>query len=538
MDGQRPLLDFTSRSPLYHYILGYWMELFGYSLLSARIFIVLTQVCTTVCLYYIGRALFSTKVGLFSAAVFAFNPFFIYWGYVVKTEPLTLLIAAIAMLLVIRTILNDYDRHLLLTGVAGTVLGLGYLVRATLLIYLVMFVVMYAIAFRQGLLSRRTALTSSVVVTTLFLVSRSVFALVYEYPLKVLYWDYRNPLAFIGLVSTPGQSPASPPTDYTHLRIFYDVSVMNMSLFVLVLLGIIGYYFYQNGTVNRYIVVGIGCGFALPVFLLFAGTTSPLGGFGTTNMTGQQSVALTILFVLAYWTGFTLSLVVSENGETPIVPTGVTATFGFRLAVLLSIFIFLFYAAKGRVFAGYFLEQALAVSLIAGVVLRSLRENATTIREEAPIHATIFILCIVVSLSLAVFIYAHPDTTTNDRQISVETVNSASEFIQTNSDPSQEIFTKQPVFAIDADRRNMIDLGRKINRYPVEPTQSEVISYLETNDVKYVVLSPRTRDLLAENKPLSDCILNNYEVVKQYKDDTAGIDKTITIIERTDSVSC
>ncbi len=66
--------------PLYYYLLKLWASLFNYSLFSFRSFSVLFGILSVWSIYWIGKKLFSTRVGLISAFLMTISPFAIQYS--------------------------------------------------------------------------------------------------------------------------------------------------------------------------------------------------------------------------------------------------------------------------------------------------------------------------------------------------------------------------------------------------------------------------------------------------------------------------
>ena len=66
--------------PLFHLVLKFWTQIFGFSEIAARSFSVLTGVATVFVVYLIGKEIKSEKLGLISAVFLATAPLHIYYS--------------------------------------------------------------------------------------------------------------------------------------------------------------------------------------------------------------------------------------------------------------------------------------------------------------------------------------------------------------------------------------------------------------------------------------------------------------------------
>ncbi len=71
---------FFPHPPLFFMILGSMLWVFGNSLMVLRALVVVYGLCTTVLLYFLGKELFDSRVGLLASFLYAVYPAAIYWG--------------------------------------------------------------------------------------------------------------------------------------------------------------------------------------------------------------------------------------------------------------------------------------------------------------------------------------------------------------------------------------------------------------------------------------------------------------------------
>jgi 4-amino-4-deoxy-L-arabinose transferase-like glycosyltransferase len=539
VQGKQPLLDYFSRSPVYHYLLGYWMEIFGYSLLSGRLFIIAAQTITVVFVYLIGRDLFSDSVGVLSAMVFSISPFVAYWGHIIKTEPLALLLGSVATWLVLRDATCQSSYRRIPVMIAGILIGLGHLVRASILLYPILFSVIYITFNNHNNGAIKKSVVSLLYLGAGFLTAKAAFAIIYDYPLWLIMVEYRNPLAYLGLTIITGGSGGSAgipsvPEKYTKVRVILDTVMMAIYLFVPATISLL-LEFKHREEHNRFNIIGFLLGVLLLCFTLLAGTTPRLGGFHTTNMSDKQLISLALLLVTSYW-----SVYIYFAGCDPAGTWDQYTNRSEGKIVILSLLAIgvTFYMVKSRLFVGYFAEFAVALSILTAVGVDRFIGTIADGLGDVSLVSLLMIICLLTSLFIPLYIYGSSEHVTSDRRISADTVNRVSDYIKSNSDPSAEVLTRQLVFALDSNRRNVMGLSRGFYTYPQEPTKSELVSYIERTNTEFIITSPRTDDIITNSKKLRQCIFSEYKQVKKYKDTTSGNVKYIRIFKSKGNVSC
>lgn len=549
LQGPRPAFDFNSRSPLYHYFLGYVMEVFGYSLVVARSFVIGTSAVTAVFIYLIGRDLFDDVVGVGAAAVFMLSPYFAYWNHIIKTEPFALMSAAILYWMFLRSLEFVENRFRLFLGctfVVGTIISLNHMIRASVLLYIpsLFVLLVYRLRSDEELDIDQVEVVASFAAVLLasYVVSKTAFALAFGYPLEFALIQYRNPVAYglehLGVFrsATSGAEGAADvgfvATEYSKTRVVFDWLLMAAHVAIPAACGLI-VLFYRETERERELLIG---SFLLPIggiaLLVAGGATPQLGGYNTTNMSSSQQA---LLFLLASAVLMSLAFILARAEELSATERTADTDYLFGLLVLMlpAGTLMVFYLLKTRLFVGYFVEFAIPLSILASITFTSLVRSVRASLREGHRHAvttTLICLLVVSSATFSLVVYADPSATTSDRRLSQQSVGEAADYVQSNSDRSEEILTGQPVIAIEANRRNAMDLSRTFNTYPRSPTPEELVQYMETTDVKFIVVMPNTySELMGE---MGTYIGDHYVLVVTIEDDTAGIDKQIRILRR------
>ncbi len=79
--------------PLFHTLLHYWIAYFGSSEVSVRSYALLWGLAAIPLAYWVGASLFDRRTGLFSAAILAFSPYFIWYSQEARMYTMLLVFA-------------------------------------------------------------------------------------------------------------------------------------------------------------------------------------------------------------------------------------------------------------------------------------------------------------------------------------------------------------------------------------------------------------------------------------------------------------
>jgi uncharacterized membrane protein len=113
-------------SSFYYLLLHLWMDVFGLSDFSARLFSVVFSVLIIAATYFFGRRFFSSNIGLIAAAIVAIEPFFIAYSHQARNYCLTFFLTLLATDFFLQIIENRSNSRKTL------LLYLGYIVTASL----------------------------------------------------------------------------------------------------------------------------------------------------------------------------------------------------------------------------------------------------------------------------------------------------------------------------------------------------------------------------------------------------------------------
>ncbi len=170
MDGRRivtdglPPFSLGARQPVYCYILAASQLMFGNTLLAGRIVALVATILTGILLFCIGRR-FGDGAGLIATALFLFSPLTLHYATVVQTQPLSILISCLIVMLAISS------RRGAFFG-AGLLIGFGFLVRESVLAIapaILIYIFLVSSSMRSALRSAFTLFAGYAVVCALVL---------------------------------------------------------------------------------------------------------------------------------------------------------------------------------------------------------------------------------------------------------------------------------------------------------------------------------------------------------------------------------
>ncbi len=109
--------------PLYHLLLKFWTILFGDDIATARYLSVVFFVATIPAVYYLGKLIFSRRVGLFAALLLAISPFMLWYGAEARMYALLAFLTVIHQILFVQIFKIGRGRYWVLYVVVA-ILGL------------------------------------------------------------------------------------------------------------------------------------------------------------------------------------------------------------------------------------------------------------------------------------------------------------------------------------------------------------------------------------------------------------------------------
>ena len=153
-------------SPLYFFLLRYWMRIFGVSEFALRFLSVIFGIGSVLLIYKLGEMLFSKKVGLISSLILAVSPFHIFYSQEARHYSLFVFWTLLSMLFFL-TILKRKN--------SGIKLYVYYGIATVLLLYTTLWgifvvVVQNLFFFLQKITQRKRWIVTQIVIFLIFLI--------------------------------------------------------------------------------------------------------------------------------------------------------------------------------------------------------------------------------------------------------------------------------------------------------------------------------------------------------------------------------
>jgi len=148
--GQVPILDYYSRSPVFHYLLS-GVYVIDYSpLVLGRLFMLSVSALLAGVIYKFTAAVYSEETGIAAAGVYLFTPFAAVWGFYIKTQLVAELFALIGIYVLVPHV-DKQSIHPLRVLLCGSLFGAAFLIRRVVVVHvaaLALFLLVYRVKNR------------------------------------------------------------------------------------------------------------------------------------------------------------------------------------------------------------------------------------------------------------------------------------------------------------------------------------------------------------------------------------------------------
>jgi len=124
--GQWPVADHTTRGPLLLTLIYWSAKVFGFSLLAFRLPGIVLTALTTALLFLLGKELFTRRIGIVAALIYAINPYTLWNDLIIKTETPTIFCVVLAALFFVYALKREQWHWYVLAGVFT---GVAYIER-------------------------------------------------------------------------------------------------------------------------------------------------------------------------------------------------------------------------------------------------------------------------------------------------------------------------------------------------------------------------------------------------------------------------
>jgi len=518
-DGLIPFVDWTTRAPLLLGFLAASIKVFGYTLMAGKLVSIFFTILTGYLLYRVGKELYSKRVGLIACVLYLFMPFVIYWTIITKEEPVQAFFIVLSMYMLLLGLKSGQNKFFFLNGLF---IAAAFLIRRSSLIYLPFEPLVLLLFYRQlGVVLKKESL---------ILAGALVGVLPLFYLPLLTDWRWANFVYGWGGTALLQQTSAIDVG-----KVAFNTLVLTMPLVLLplsfIIVGIKKRWAYLAVKPGLPLIIGLGLLFAS--FLAFS-----LLQYGDRwNMIPLSTEAKIISGIL-----FTLGLVsiysLISRGNLPKVKAGFSHQLLFYWLGSICLFYIIFVRAW---FGNYFLELVPPLCIMSAVILSSVytgfsngrrASQAAFFRLSSPM--LIVFLTGSVLFSGVIFSTAYQYS----RSWSMHDVNEVAEYISQRTSEGEEIFTAGTAFAVAANRPVVLNISHQAlyqgveenpvsyDPYGVIPKVSEIVSYLQEHNVRYIIMDGRTKGMVDTHPALREFVYSNY--ILEAKFHKADVYKRIT----------
>jgi 4-amino-4-deoxy-L-arabinose transferase-like glycosyltransferase len=495
--GETPFVDYPARSPALQYTLAGVMAVFGSSLAVARGFMTAVAVLSGIALYFLGREIHSLAAGYTSALIFFLTPAAMTWGMWLKTESVAQLVLIVTFLLALRGFDRQPTRPIV-PLVVGVGFGLAFLTRMSTLVHLVAFSLFVAYVklnkSERSILGFTRYLALVGVGMGMTLVGMYLFI---AWPSPSLAVEVAKQHV-IELIVTGG----SPQVGWTQ---FTDAG------------GPLGERPTAGGLGGRRSKFHWMSGNAhtlLPTLMLLL-----LGArrFPDRLLLPILGLAVFVSGSISVWIGSVILLVFAlVVWHLPELRSGSSSNRSILLLVLVVVLVASAYLYRDAgPYRSYILDFLPYLAVLAGVFVAELVQSIEIRDDVAKLSAVAALLLIAAVLPFVVGTSSLFATTPQ-----TETVQDVSQHLESQTEPGDRIFSGDPLYAIEADRRPTADLSRTywvLDRFPNTSKSLTIkrmlIDSLGTNETPYAVVEFRLRRLIGKQPYVKRVFRACYEPV-------------------------
>lgn len=572
--GDVPLVDYRSRSPLYHYLLGGFVTLGGSPLTYGRTFMILTTTGLGLAVFALVKRIHTHRAALFAATIFLFTPFTIIWGTWVKTSPFAELIAVVGLIILLPH-LDDPSTRPRYTTAFGALLGAAFLIRRVVIVHAAV-VTLFLAAYRIRHHDERVAalVTAGTVPATFACTVVAGYSVMAggDLATTIQLINYHALLMFPVDVSIPtsGGDAVVAASAVAQLLVFcgdcsdrtllITLQIVAVSLPALLLAWA---YFEPIVRTNQgaaelerlqalvplvgltlLALVVLAYGQLLVVLVVVAFSLS----VSVTTDLNSRSEGLAAGTLLLLWAGLFLLQPEVPSVPNPFLLVGISlgAAVGMvyvtkllpnppkddyrspqiTLVVLLIGGIWLAYLVRdAKIFVIYFQDVFPYVAVVAGIGAKRLYENAEGVTVSRRTILALLVLGAIPSLIMAPYINAHHGAVERPydpfSEGTVSNVQSIGADINERTPPDATVFTAQPLYALESDAENYDSFSREywlFIKIPYSAATNETVAELReamrTGEIQYVVMESRTKGMMRQRPELQSTFRNNYCRIK------------------------
>lgn len=528
MKGGEPLVDYPSRSPLFHLLLSIPLSLDVSPILTGRVFMIFGSMLLATSIFYLTNHLYNRRAAIIATAIFLLTPFSAIYGLWVKTEQWCEFFAIIGFSVLIPHIDSKkigYQYPL----ASGLILGAAFLIRRVAIVHvaaLLLFLLYYRFWYRKHPIFN-TALNG--ILTLIGVVgSLGIGYTILGWPSikNILYLFKHHSMWFI--VGGAGSmwlklanseiSEGGVTVGTLNLNVFLVISILIIALpAVLPLLIYIRSYLEQQKFPNW-------------VSTLFAGLSiiCIIGGSGFIFSIYVKEVAH---LILVFFTSATVIAGVLFIWYVRVPDMRTLWTPRLMLPTLLLLFLALSYIIRNKnIHITYFQDFYPFVAIMAGSALSKLIEINKGNKQIFKYGAVILIVATFVS-----FVFSPPFLPTysliynNHENISPTELLAIGNNLNGITEPEDQIFTAQPLYVLEANRELVVELSRKywlLVHYPdsefSQNIERNILEAIKNGSVSHVIVEKRTKEIFKKYPAIEEAVKSNYCPIKNELYDKVG----------------
>jgi 4-amino-4-deoxy-L-arabinose transferase-like glycosyltransferase len=548
IDGLIPFKDYFTREPYYIYLLSGFVKLFGANLFASRLLSVIASTLTIPIVYFLGRNIFSKKIGLISATLFSLSPFVIYntsLGNLYGVYPFVLGAVFLAFHYLLE---NSKTKNLIITGVLlgmaahfyrltifyfpviGLIWGLSLYKKMGVKSFL-LFYSMVALPFFLPLIYFSTQSgyknfeiiygTNELIIAFLSIPVGLICGVIFNKFVKKLIPHKQDIVAFL-LLSLFAAAVYSffniGIAKQLKAKIFFDAVLQSWHFIFFIFIFLIIYLKKEYLANNKLTFL---------FKLLFLGSFLYLAVYGTITSQALQNFGARIMplylkdFFLLFFTlsiAFLFSLNKKINNKSLFFNQNIVYWWLLFFTPLC------FYLIHVQLFASVFLSFIVLGSILSACGFSYLFE----IYKSANQVIKLFLVIMVVSF-LFFPTYTYVNVPLRDRVWSSETQKSVIDYIEKNTSEDEEIFSNALVFVLEANRRSVLDQSRS-SIYAVNPVKmpayigtaknlvpSKDLAKYVKNNINLILIDSRTKQIFKTNTDFSN-VLDDYHLDKKWRE--------------------
>lgn len=508
-EGFTPFVDWVTRCPLLLSLIGASIKVFGYDLMAGKLVSIFFTVLTGYLLYRLGKELYSTRVGIIACALYLFMPFVIYSTIVTKEEPTQAFFVVLSMYMLTLGLRSGRSRFFFLNGLF---IGVAFLVRRSSLAYLPLEPLFLLVFYRQlGVVVKKQSL---------ILVGVLVGILPLVYIPVLTDWKWTNLMYGLG-----GDGGGHDSSGFGNAKVVFNTLVLAMPLILLTLSFILAEIRRRWAHVSARHNLAIASCFVLlfVTFLVFS-----FEEYGDSWNMIPLSAEFKIIAGILLGLGLVSIYRLISGGN--LAESG--ARFSSHLLFYWLGSIVLFYIVFMEAwFANYFLELVPPLCIMSAVVLSSAYARFSERRRacQGAYFRLSFQLIVIFLIGCVIFSGVLLGAADQDsRSWSMHDIDEVGEYVSQHTSEGEEIFTMGTAFAVAADRPVVLHISHQSlyqgkEEYPLSydpsgimPKVSDIVSYLQENNVRYAVMDSRTKAMLEEHPELHEFVYSNYFCVVRF----------------------